>query len=38
MRSPQQFEHELLRRAKAEMVAAALANGIVPADNVTLEL
>ncbi|MFN8508821.1 MAG: aldolase/citrate lyase family protein [Dehalococcoidia bacterium] len=38
MRSPQQFEHELLRRAKAEMVAAALANGIVPAHNVTLEL
>ncbi len=38
MRSPAQFEHELLRRAKAETVAAALANGIVPAHNVTLEL
>jgi citrate lyase subunit beta / citryl-CoA lyase len=38
MRSPHQFEHALLHRAKAEMVAAALANGIVPAHNVTLEL
>lgn len=38
MKSPGQFEHELLRRAKAEVVAAALANGIVPAHNVTLDL
>ncbi|HNM79119.1 MAG TPA: aldolase/citrate lyase family protein [Tepidiformaceae bacterium] len=38
MRSPFQFDHALLHRAKAEMVAAALANGIVPAHNVTLEL
>jgi citrate lyase subunit beta/citryl-CoA lyase len=38
MRSPAQFEHALLARAKAETVAAALANGIVPAHNVTLEL
>ncbi|MGI8927216.1 MAG: HpcH/HpaI aldolase/citrate lyase family protein [Tepidiformaceae bacterium] len=38
MRSPMQFEHGLLRRAKAETVAAALANGVVPAHNVTLEL
>jgi len=38
MRSPGQFDHELLRRAKAETVACALANGIVPAHNVTLEL
>jgi citrate lyase subunit beta / citryl-CoA lyase len=38
MRSPMQFDHELLRRAKAELVACALANGIVPAHNVTLEL
>ena len=38
MRSPYQFDHALLRRAKSEMVAAALANGIVPAHNVTLEL
>jgi citrate lyase subunit beta/citryl-CoA lyase len=38
MRAPLQFDHALLRRAKAEMVAAALANSIVPAHNVTLEL
>lgn len=38
MRSPLQFEHALIRRAKAEVVAAALANGVVPAHNVTLEL
>ena len=38
MRSPGQFEHKLVVRAKAEMVAAALANGVVPAHNVTLEL
>ena len=38
MRSPGQFEHELLVRAKADIVAAALANGIVPAHNVTLDL
>jgi citrate lyase subunit beta/citryl-CoA lyase len=38
MRSPHQFDHALLHRAKAETVAAALANGIVPAHNVTLEL
>lgn len=38
MRSPAQFEHALLHRAKAETVAAALANGVVPAHNVTLEL
>lgn len=38
MRSPGQFEHRLLVRAKAEMVAAALANGVVPAHNVTLDL
>jgi citrate lyase subunit beta / citryl-CoA lyase len=38
MRSPGQFEHRLLARAKAEIVAAALANGIVPAHNVTLDL
>jgi citrate lyase subunit beta/citryl-CoA lyase len=38
MRSPWQFDHALLRRAKAEHVAAALANGVVPAHNVTLEL
>ncbi|WP_454722186.1 MULTISPECIES: HpcH/HpaI aldolase/citrate lyase family protein [Cupriavidus] len=38
MRSPGQFEHALLARAKADMVAAALANGIVPAHNVCLSL
>lgn len=38
MRSPLQFDHALIRRAKAETVAAALANGVVPAHNVTLEL
>lgn len=38
MRSPGQFEHKLLARAKAEVVAAALANGVIPAHNVTLDL
>lgn len=38
MRSPGQFEHKLIVRAKTEIVAAALAHGIVPAHNVTLEL
>jgi citrate lyase subunit beta / citryl-CoA lyase len=38
MRSPGQFDHQLIARAKTEIVAAALANGIVPAHNVTLDL
>lgn len=38
MRSPGQFAHHLLARAKTEVVAAALANGVVPAHNVTLDL
>jgi citrate lyase subunit beta/citryl-CoA lyase len=38
MRSPGQFEHRLVARAKAEVCAAALANGVVPAHNVTLDL
>lgn len=38
MKSPGQFEHELLRRAKAHVVAAALAHGVIPAHNVTLDL
>jgi citrate lyase subunit beta/citryl-CoA lyase len=38
MRSPGQFDHRLLARAKAELVAAALANGVIPAHNVTLDL
>lgn len=38
MRSPGQFEHALLVRAKAQMVAAALSRGVVPAHNVCLNL
>jgi len=38
MRSPGQFEHRLIVRAKAELVAAALRNGVVPAHNVCLDL
>jgi citrate lyase subunit beta/citryl-CoA lyase len=38
MRSPGQFEHPLMVRAKAEVVAASLAHGIVPAHNVSLDL
>jgi citrate lyase subunit beta/citryl-CoA lyase len=38
MRSPGQFDHKLLARAKSEVVAAAIANGVVPAHNVTLDL
>ncbi|QBY04602.1 CoA ester lyase [Thalassotalea sp. HSM 43] len=38
MRSPGQFDHALLYRAKTEMVAAALAHGVIPAHNVTLDL
>ncbi len=38
MRSPNQFEHRLIVRAKAEIVAAALANGVIPAHNVCLDL
>lgn len=38
MKSPGQFEHALLRRAKTEVVAAALANGRIPAHNVSLAL
>lgn len=38
MRSPLQFEHNLLVRAKTEVVSAALANGVVPAHNVCLDL
>jgi len=38
MRSPGQFDHHLLSRAKAELVAAAIGHGIVPAHNVTLDL
>ena len=38
MRSPGQFEHRLVARGKAELTAAALANGVVPAHNVCLDL
>ena len=38
MRSPGQFSHPLVIRAKCEIAAAALANGIVPTHNVTTEL
>lgn len=38
MKSPGQFEHPLVVRAKCEISAAALANGVVPAHNVTTEL
>ncbi|MBM9591526.1 CoA ester lyase [Leptospira sp. 201903075] len=38
MKSPGQFDHELLRRGKANLVAAALMNGVIPAHNVTLDL
>lgn len=38
MRSPGQFDHPLVARAKCDIAAAALANGVVPAHNVTTEL
>lgn len=38
LRSPAQFEHALMRRAKTQIVAAALLNGVVPVHNVTLDV
>jgi citrate lyase subunit beta/citryl-CoA lyase len=38
MRSPGQFEHALLRRAKAEICAAAAAHGKVAAHNITTDV
>jgi len=38
MRSPGQFSHPLVARAKCEIAAAALGNGIVPSHNVTTEI
>jgi citrate lyase subunit beta/citryl-CoA lyase len=38
MRSPGQFSHPLIARAKCEIAAAALGNGVVPVHNVTTEL
>jgi citrate lyase subunit beta/citryl-CoA lyase len=38
MKSPGQFSHPLVARAKAEIAAAALGNGVVPTHNVSTEL
>jgi citrate lyase subunit beta/citryl-CoA lyase len=38
MESPGQFDHAILRRAKAAVAAAALAHGVVPAHGVTRAL
>ena len=38
MKSPGQFEHPLVARAKCEITTAAIANGVVPTHNVTTEL
>lgn len=38
MHSPGQFSHPLIARAKCNIAAAALGNGVVPAHNVTMEL
>lgn len=38
MRSPGQFEHPLIVHAKAQVVSAALAHGVIPAHNVSLDL
>lgn len=38
MRSPGQFDHRLLARGKSDVVAAALAHGVIPAHNVCLNL
>lgn len=38
MRSPDQFTHPLVARAKTEIAAAALGNGVVPSHNVTTEI
>ncbi len=38
MRSPGQFSHPLIVRAKCEIAAAALGQGVVPSHNVTTEL
>jgi citrate lyase subunit beta/citryl-CoA lyase len=38
MRSPGQFTHPLVVRAKCDIAAAALGTGVVPAHNVTTEL
>jgi citrate lyase subunit beta / citryl-CoA lyase len=38
MKSPGQFTHPLVARAKTEIAAAALGNGVVPTHNVSTEL
>ena len=38
MRSPGQFEHPLIVRAKCEIASAALGNGVAPTHNVSVEL
>ncbi len=38
MKSPGQFSHPLVARAKLEIAAAALGNGVIPSHNVTTEL
>ena len=38
MRSPGQFSHALVARAKSEIAAAALGNSVVPSHNVTTEI
>ena len=38
MKSPGQFDHPLVARAKCEISNAALANGVIPTHNVTTEL
>ena len=38
MRSPGQFDHPLVRRAKCEIAAAALGAGCIPSHNITLDL
>jgi citrate lyase subunit beta/citryl-CoA lyase len=38
MNSPEQFEHPLIVRAKTEIAAAALANGLTPTHNVSIRI
>lgn len=38
LRSPDQFEHELIKRAKAEVAAAALGCSKIPSHNISTEL
>lgn len=38
MRSPVQFQHRLITRAKAEVAAAALAHGLIPTHNPCLDI